>query len=98
MNPLADLSQRQLILFDLDGTLVDSARDLYASMNMALAELGRPAVTEQQVRTWVGKGASQLCSCVIQYQEHGLNPKLQQQLLERFLTVYQRHLCRYGDL
>lgn len=92
-SPLADLSQRQLILFDLDGTLVDSARDLFASMNMALAELGRPPVTEQQVRTWVGKGASQLCSCVIQYQEHGLNPKLQQQLLQKFLAVYQRHLC-----
>lgn len=93
MNPLFDVSQRQLILFDLDGTLVDSARDLYRAMNLTLADLGRPAVTEQQVRIWVGKGAAQLCGCVIQYQDQHLDPEQQQILLQHFLSVYQRNLC-----
>jgi phosphoglycolate phosphatase len=93
MNPLLDVSNRQLILFDLDGTLVDSARDLYRAMNLTLADLGRPAITEQQIRTWIGKGASQLCSCVIQYQDQHLDPERQQKLLQHFLLVYQQNLC-----
>ncbi|OUY08977.1 phosphoglycolate phosphatase [Acinetobacter populi] len=93
MNPLFDISQRQLILFDLDGTLVDSARDLYRAMNLTLKDLGRPTVTEQQVRVWVGKGAAQLCGCVIQYQDQKLDPAQQQILLQHFLPVYQHNLC-----
>lgn len=93
MNSLIDLSARQLILFDLDGTLVDSARDLYRAMNLTLSDLGRPLVTEQQVRVWIGKGASQLCSCVIQYQDHQLDPEQQQILLQHFLHVYQHNIC-----
>ena len=90
---VAQLAHRKLILFDLDGTLVDSARDLYRAMNLTLQDLGRPLVTEQQIRTWVGKGASQLCSCVIQYQDHHLDPEQQQKLLQHFLMVYQHNLC-----
>ncbi len=98
MNPLSNVSDRQLILFDLDGTLVDSARDLYRAMNLTLQDLGRPPVTEQQIRIWVGKGASQLCSCVIRYQnqqnqDHHIDPEQHQKLLQHFLQVYQHNLC-----
>ena len=55
---VAKLASRELILFDLDGTLVDSASDLYRAMNMSLNVLQLPEVTEEQVRTWVGKGTS----------------------------------------
>ena len=53
---VAQLSKRDLILFDLDGTLVDSAADLYRSMNLSLQSLSWPSVTEAQIREWVGKG------------------------------------------
>ncbi len=36
------LADRQMILFDLDGTLVDSASDLYRAMNMSLNTLQLP--------------------------------------------------------
>ena len=39
---IAQLKQRKLILFDLDGTLVDSAHDLYRAMNMSLNVLQLP--------------------------------------------------------
>lgn len=93
MNPLFDLSQRQVIMFDLDGTLVDSARDLYRAMNLTLADLGRECVTEQQVRVWIGKGAAQLCRCVIEYQDEVFQSTAHEQLLARFLQVYQQNLC-----
>lgn len=93
MNPLMNLSDKQLVLFDLDGTLVDSARDLFRAMNMALVALGRPLVTEQQIRLWVGKGASQLCSCVIHHQDPQFDPEQHHTLLEKFLEIYQHNVC-----
>ncbi len=48
------------IVFDLDGTLVDSAPDLTAALNAALADAGRPAVDPQTVRHLVGHGARAL--------------------------------------
>lgn len=47
----------QLIMFDLDGTLVDSAPDIAIAVNKTLQELALPRVTEDQVRLWVGNGA-----------------------------------------
>lgn len=48
------------IVFDLDGTLVDTAGDLTASLNHALATLGRPAMDPPSVRNMVGHGARKL--------------------------------------
>ena len=48
------------VLFDLDGTLVDSVPDLASAVNAMLADQGRPVVTEAQVRDWVGNGAKRL--------------------------------------
>lgn len=48
------------IVFDLDGTLVDTADDLTASLNHALAVLGRPPVPPADVRHMVGHGARRL--------------------------------------
>lgn len=48
------------IVFDLDGTLVDTAGDLTASLNHALSSLGRPPVPPASVRAMVGHGARKL--------------------------------------
>ena len=64
---VAQLQSRHLILFDLDGTLVDSAADLYRAMNLSLEKLQFPLVTEEQVRAWVGKGAAKLCETVLEH-------------------------------
>lgn len=50
----------QLILFDLDGTLVDSVPDLAAATDQMLLQLGRPAAGLDKVRLWVGNGAEVL--------------------------------------
>ena len=44
----------RLVLFDLDGTLVDSTPGIWASIRVAAAELGLPAPTEGQLRSMVG--------------------------------------------
>ena len=58
MHPL--LSGIRLVVFDLDGTLVDSVPDLSAAVDEALRELGYPAVGEASVRDWVGNGSLKL--------------------------------------
>ena len=49
-----------LILFDLDGTLVDSAPDLAYSIDQMLTRLGRPPAGEAKVRGWIGNGMPML--------------------------------------
>lgn len=44
------------VVFDLDGTLIDSAPDIADALNMTLAELGRPGFTEEAVRGMVRTG------------------------------------------
>lgn len=48
------------LVFDLDGTLIDSAPDMTRVLNRTLAQFGRPALTEAQVRTMVGDGSAML--------------------------------------
>lgn len=90
---VAQLNTRQLILFDLDGTLVDSAADLYRSMNMSLAALNMPLVTEKQIREWVGKGAAKLCESVLIYLYGVVEADLLDRLLHLFVKTYAEQLC-----
>jgi phosphoglycolate phosphatase len=48
------------LLFDLDGTLIDTAPELAVALNRTLASIGRPAVRDAQVREWIGDGARAL--------------------------------------
>lgn len=48
------------VLFDLDGTLIDSAAGIVVAVNRTLADLGRPPESEATIRGWVGDGAGAL--------------------------------------
>ncbi len=50
----------RLIVFDLDGTLIDSARDLANSVNAALEHMGRPPLDHHIIAGFVGNGAPML--------------------------------------
>ena len=49
-----------LLVFDLDGTLIDSSRDLCASVNAALAEVGAPELPGDTISGFIGDGAGPL--------------------------------------
>jgi phosphoglycolate phosphatase len=79
----------KLVLFDLDGTLVDSAPDIAAALNAALADLGQPTHPLPVVTTYVGDGAAKLV-------ERAVAPTAevdQQLLLERFKAQYAANVC-----
>ncbi|WP_265503793.1 HAD hydrolase-like protein, partial [Providencia heimbachae] len=58
-----------LVLFDLDGTLIDSAPQLALAVNRTLTELGLAEADEAVVRTWVGNGADKLIQRALDYRE-----------------------------
>ena len=49
-----------LLLFDLDGTLVDSASDISEAVNRTLAQWSLPTQREDTIRGWIGDGARKL--------------------------------------
>jgi len=52
-----DTNQKNVLLFDLDGTLVDSAPDLALAINKMLSDVGRTNFSEDEIHGWVGNGA-----------------------------------------
>ncbi|MFU8816327.1 MAG: phosphoglycolate phosphatase [Pseudomonadales bacterium] len=78
-------------LFDLDGTLVDTAPDINAALNHALHRAGLAPVSEALTRHWVGHGSKVLVQQALdhQLQRHDdLEP-----LLEDFLRYYASHIA-----
>ena len=77
------------IIFDLDGTLVDSAPDIHAAGNTLLAEAGSPGVTFAQARSFIGHGAevfvSRLIAAVNLPEAEARKPAL----LARFGEIYE---------
>jgi phosphoglycolate phosphatase len=79
----------KLVLFDLDGTLVDSAPDIAAALNAALVELGQPPHPLGVVTSYVGDGAAKLV-------ERAIAPGAEVDedlLLERFKAQYAANVC-----
>ncbi len=78
-----------IIVFDLDGTLIDSARDLGEAASELVQGFGGPPLSVSQVVTMVGDGAPILVRRALE--RSGLNPDTPG-ALERFLQIYDRRL------
>lgn len=78
-------------LFDLDGTLVDTAPDINLALNHVLTSHGAPAVDEALTRHWVGYGARMLVTQAIERQ--GLPLELSDELVDAFITHYEEHIA-----
>lgn len=53
-------TQKTLVIFDLDGTLIDSAPDLAAAINRMYAKLSLPDMPIETIKSWVGNGSLKL--------------------------------------
>ncbi len=67
---MSDLKDVKVILFDLDGTLIDSVPQLYLAVQAALKANELPAVSMEQVREWIGNGAEILLKRAMSRQYH----------------------------
>ena len=79
----------QLVIFDLDGTLIDSRLDLVHSVNAALRHIGRPELPEDVIASYVGDGAPILIQRALGGEE--VDEALVRKGLEFFLSYYREH-------
>jgi phosphoglycolate phosphatase len=79
-----------LVIFDLDGTLVDSVPDIAWSLNATLAEAKLPPLSIEEVTRLVGDGAARLVERALPPSEGARDPA---PLLARFVANYAGHVC-----
>ena len=84
-----------LVIFDLDGTLIDSSRDLANSVNATRAHLGLAPIEDAVVYSYVGNGAPVLIRKALgpAYSDEAVESALQY-----FLSYYREHMLDYTTL
>ena len=77
------------LIFDLDGTLVDSAPDIHAAVNRMLADAGEPPLSPETVRSFIGNGVPTLITRVIHARGHAPDATRQADWERTFLLHYE---------
>jgi len=89
-----NLAMKKIVIFDLDGTLIDSAPTLALALNKTLKSLSKPTYPLATIRSWIGGGASVLVKRALagkkEYED--INEELFQKALKIFLKNYQENL------
>jgi phosphoglycolate phosphatase len=85
----------ELLIFDLDGTLIDSKLDLAHSVNATRVHMGMSALEHERVYSYVGNGAPVLIRRAMG--EHASELQVQE-ALEFFLEYYREHFLDYTTL
>ena len=84
------------IVFDLDGTLVDSLPGIAEGVRRALAAMHRPAPLPRQVRGMIGQGAKNLCAQALGYAAESAAPPDELEEMYRLFCEFYPH-CWQGD-
>ncbi len=91
------MKRRVVIIFDLDGTLIDSVPDLATSLNNTLKHFNKPTYHRNIIRNWVGNGAKVLVKrglYGIKDTDDLPQPDNFDEIMEYFLNSYQSNLCK----
>lgn len=85
-NPFSSV---RVLIFDLDGTLIDSKLDLAHSVNAMLEHMGRPPIAHETIHSYVGNGAPLLVQRAL---GGGVPEEKAGKALEYFLSYYREHM------
>jgi len=86
MTKSRDLASRFSLVFDLDGTLVDSAADLHAAVNSVLPRYGLRCISMEETQAFIGDGMPNLCERALE--ATGGSQKIQQAFCDAFKIAY----------
>jgi phosphoglycolate phosphatase len=81
------------IVFDLDGTLVDTAPDLVDTLNITLAREGLPPVPYPKARTMIGGGARRMIEAGLQFENRNVTTAELDRMFEAFTAHYAAHIA-----
>ena len=85
----------RLLIFDLDGTLIDSKADLAVSVNATLRHLGRPPLDDETIYSYVGQGAEALIARAV---GNGVTQHEMRTGLRYFINYYWMHKLDHTTL
>ncbi len=97
------MKQKFTILFDLDGTLVDTAPDLMFAHNHVMKKFGYPTKSTEDIRNLVGKGAGALIGRSIWGQAKKefskvLDEKIKDEMVKEFVNFYSKNIVNESTL
>ena len=97
------MSQQYTILFDLDGTLVDTAPDLMRAHNHVMKKFGYPTKSTDEIRNLVGQGAGAMLGRSIWGQakkEFGKieDEKIKKEMVTEFVDFYGKNIVNESKL
>lgn len=78
----------KIVVFDLDGTLAETAPDIIATLNVILGNQGLSPVPVERARDLVGAGARALIERGFRLHGRALSPELLEELFQAFLVIY----------
>lgn len=90
---MPDSAKVSALIFDLDGTLVDTAPDLHAATNHVLSGLHRRAITMEEVRAFVGHGAKALIARGCEATGDPVDPRAIETLYQEFIIYYSHNIA-----
>lgn len=82
----------QLVIFDMDGTILDSLEDLKNSVNFALGSQNMPMRNTDEIRSFVGNGVRELIERSVPY---GTSPAQANTVYDAFKSHYAIHCTDY---
>lgn len=77
------------LVFDLDGTLIDSAPQIHATANIVFGNMGLPQISFEIVRGFIGNGVGVLVGQLMGFQGMDANAALQAELVVTFVNIYE---------
>ena len=84
----------KLIMFDLDGTLVDTSKDITNALNYAIKPYGLKDLTVEDTIKMVGEGITRLIEKVLSDEKS----QWRDEVIKRFLAYYSEHLIDYSSV
>ena len=82
-----------IIIFDLDGTLVDTAPDLIDTLNVVFAREGLPPVAYQTARNLIGGGARAMIARGVEAEGRVFEQPKLEQMFDDFIAYYSAHVA-----
>ncbi len=85
------------IIFDLDGTLIDTAPDLLKALNHSLVKVDCPSVNMNEIRNIIGRGAKYMLTTSLAKNSIDLDKIDIEKLISEFLEYYEFNIARYSQ-
>ncbi|MGR3460308.1 MAG: phosphoglycolate phosphatase [Roseovarius sp.] len=84
-----NLDISRAVIFDLDGTLIDSAPDIHAAANRLMARHGLAPFPPEETRGFIGSGVPHFITCCLRARGEAGNAALRAQMIAEFIELYE---------